>query len=60
MLKVFQNGSTSTIEAASHEELEPVTYQMEPNVSKNCCNIVALAVEAMEEGEVKVRASCTG
>ena len=30
------------------------------NVSKFCCSIVALAVEAMEEGEVKVRASCTG
>ena len=33
---------------------------MGPNVSKNYCSTVALAVEAMEEGEVKVRASCTG
>jgi hypothetical protein len=58
--KSFSKWFYSTTEAASREELEPETYQMGPNASKDCCSIVALAVEAMAEGEVKVRVSCTG
>jgi hypothetical protein len=57
--KSFSKWFYSTTEAASHEEPEPKTYQMGPNASKDCCSIVALAVETMEEGEVKVRVSCT-